>query len=399
MGSRDSGVVCRAGFDHESDPDLLRLHHAEWDRLREDTRAFRSDIAPDWDVWYLLGYEDIHTALQRPDLFSSRHVAPYTHVEPHQWIPLELDPPAHTKYRHVLNVRFSPAAVTAMEPAVRAQAAALVDAIAPRGSCDLIADFARRYPTTIFMELMGLPLEEADTFLEWVDRLMHTSNADDPDGSIRAAAAETIYGYLGGLIADRRHRPSDDLVSYLVASTVEGRSMTDAELLEMCFLLYMAGLDTVAGMIGYIFRHLAEHADDRGILVADPDAVPGAVEELLRFYGIVTSARVVTADTEFAGCPMKADDRIIIPYASANRDPAEFADAARFQLDRYPNRHLAFGAGPHRCLGSHLARLELRVAIEEWHARIPDYRIAAGAELRQHIGGVAGLDTLPLTWP
>jgi cytochrome P450 len=394
----DVRVPLRQGYDHESEPTLLREHHAEWDRLREETPVFRSDIAPAWNLWYLLRYEDAHGALQQPDLFSSRHVAPYTHEDPHQWIPLELDPPAHTKYRHVLNVKFSPTAVAAMEPAVRAQAAALVSAIEPTGACDLIAEFARRYPTTIFMKLMGLPLDEADTFLDWVDELMHTSNADDADGSVRARAAETIYGYLGALIADRRHRPRDDLVSYLTASSIDGRPMTDAELLEMSFLLYMAGLDTVAGMIGYSFRHLADHPDHRQVLVEHPESVAGAVEELLRFYGIVTTVRVATRDTEFAGCPMKANDRVVIPYAAANRDPREFANADRFQLDRFPNRHIAFGAGAHRCLGSHLARLELRVAIEEWHARIPDYRIADGAELRQHIGGVAGLERLPLRW-
>jgi cytochrome P450 len=388
----------RRGFDHSSDEALRAHHHVEWDRLREETPAFASDVAPDWTCWYVLTHDDAAGVVQDPVRFSSRHVAPHTHEEDHQWIPLELDPPEHTKYRHLLNLRFSPSAVAAMEPAVRARAVALIEGLAPRGRCDLVADFCQQFPTSIFMEIFGLPLEQSDTFLGWIDQLMHASDADDPDGSLRMAAAGTIYGYLGELIVERRSAQQDDLVSYLTAAQVDGRLMDDAELREMCFLLYMAGLDTVAGMLGYVFRHLAEHPDDRAALCRDETLVPGFVEEALRFYGIVTTQRVVTNDTTYAGCPMKAGDRVLIPWGAAERDPRAFPDADRFVLDRAPNRHLAFGGGPHRCLGSHLARLELRVAVEEWHRRIPDYRVEPDVELRQHIGGVAGLDNLPLVW-
>ena len=197
-------IPLREGFDHDGNPALERHHHDEWDRLRAETPVFQSDIAPEWNLWYLLGYDDLHAALQQPDLFSSRHIAPYTYVEPHRWIPLELDPPEHTKYRHVLNAKFAPAAVADMESRIRAQAAELVDRLAPTGSCDLVADFALQFPTTIFMELMGLPVEESDTLLGWIDELMHTTPIEDPDGAIRANAGQTIYGYLGGLIAERR---------------------------------------------------------------------------------------------------------------------------------------------------------------------------------------------------
>jgi cytochrome P450 len=246
--------------------------------------------------------------------------------------------------------------------------------------------------------MMGLPVEEAGTFLGWIERMMHTTDATDPDGRVRADTRMTVAGYLGALITARRKEPREDLVSYLTQAEMEGRKFTDEELLGISFLLYMAGLDTVAGILGYIFRHLAERPGDRQVLRERPEMIPDAVEEFLRYYAIVITSRLVTRDVELGGCPMRAGDRVALATPASCRDPQEFPNPNEFVIGREPNRHLAFGAGPHRCLGSHLARVELAVAIEEWHRRIPEYRIAEGAEIRQHIGGVAGLDTLPLVW-
>jgi len=183
-----------------------------------------------------------------------------------------------------------------------------------------------------------------------------------------------------------------------VQEEIDGAPVADAPLYAMCFLLYTAGLDTVAKVLGYSFRHLAENPGLRRMLVEKPEMIPDAVEEFLRFYSIATTVRVVTKDTEFAGVAMKEGDRIVCPTSSAGRDPEQFPDPDTFIPDRKPNRHLAFGAGPHRCVGSHLARLELRIALEEWHKRIPDYRIADGAEIGEYVGSVAGLTVLPLEW-
>jgi cytochrome P450 len=248
------------------------------------------------------------------------------------------------------------------------------------------------------MRLMGLPVAEAEQFLRWAHELMHTKPDADPDGAVRGGAMTSIMQYLGALISARQAEPLDDIVSHLVTSTIDGRPLTMEELLETCFLLYMAGLDTVAGMLTYTFKHLAEHPAHQELVRTRPDAIEGVVEECLRRYAIVTTSRVVTRDVEFGGCPMKAGDRIVTPTASANRDPAAFERADEFVPDRSPNRHIAFGAGPHRCVGSHLARLELRVALEEWHRRIPSYRIPDGSVIEQHVGGVAGVDRLPLAW-
>jgi cytochrome P450 len=285
-----------------------------------------------------------------------------------------------------------------MEDGIRAFCVELIDKIATGSGCDLQQDFARQFPTTIFMKLFGMPVERADELLAWVGQLMHTNADADPEGAIRGDAITKIMGFLGELIAERQAAPRDDIVSHLTGSTIDGRPLTIEELLEMSFLLYMAGLDTGAGMLSYTFWHLAGHPEDQQLVRDHPAAIPQFIEECLRRYSIVTTARVVTRDVEFAGCPMKAGDRIVASTASANRDPQEFDRGDEFVRDREVNRHIAFGAGPHRCVGSHLARLELRIALEEWHKRIPEYRLADDAIVEQHVGGVAGVDTMPLVW-
>jgi cytochrome P450 len=391
-------IALRPGFNHENDADVVANHPDIWDRYREEGRVFRSDAAS-WAVWYLLGFEDVREAFQQHELFSSRVILAFTEAhEQMPWIPLTLDPPAHTTYRRLLNQWFTPTAAKEMTPQIRARCVELIEGFRANGKCDFVGEFARLFPTTVFMKMMGLPVEEAPTFLGWIERMMHATDPDDPAGGFRGEIRMTVAQYLGRLIAARKAEPRDDLVSYLVQADFEGRRLTDEELLGISFLLYMAGLDTVAGMLSYVFRHLAERPEHRTLLRERPEMIPDAVEEFLRYYAIVITSRYVTKDVEFAGCPMRAGDRVVLATPAPSRDPDGFARAGEFVIDRKENRHLAFGAGAHRCLGSHLARVELAVAIEEWLRRIPEFRIADGAQLKQHIGGVAGLDTLPLVW-
>jgi len=391
-------VPLRPRFNHEIDPALMREYPALWDTFRADGRAFRSDAAR-WNVWYLMGFDDVREAFQRSDLFSSRTVIAFAEEkEQMPWIPLTLDPPEHQKYRRLLNPWFSETTAKEIAPRVRERCIELIESFRATGRCDLVTDFARLYPTTIFMKIMGLPVEESGTFLGWIDEMMHTTDDSGVSRTVRSSAQQRIMEYLGELINARRKDPRDDLVTYLTRASIDDRPLTDMELMAISFLLYMAGLDTVAGMLTYIFRHLADNPDHRKHLREHPESIPDAVEEFLRYYAIVTTSRVVTHDLEFGGCPMRAGDRVVLPTAAANRDPNQIAEADHFKIDRSQNRHLSFGAGPHRCLGSHLARVELAVAIEEWHRRIPDYRIEPGANVTQHVAGVAGLDTLPLIW-
>jgi cytochrome P450 len=415
MGSeaRDAPVVVdRGSWTYADDPDLVADPWTTWDRLREESRAFvASTAAADWDVWTLLRYDDVHAALRDPELFSSRSVLHVYQgpklIDPAEadavrgMIPEELDPPEHTKYRQLLTPLFAPQVIETLEPMIRAWCIELIEGFAARGYCDLNREFARQYPTMIFLRLMGLPEGGVGNFLDTVqDRirdaaLMGISEQESMTTGYIMATME----HMNTVLDERRAERQDDIVSYLLDVEVDGRPLDDTELQQICTLLYAAGLDTVAGELGYMFLHLANRPDHRRLVREQPEIIPAFVEETLRMYSIVTTNRIVTRDVEFAGCPMKAGDRVLLSMPAADRDPLQFPDADTFDVSRASNRHLAFAAGPHRCLGSHLARLELAIALEEWHLRIPDYTLAPGADVTFHIGGVAGVDTLPLEWP
>lgn len=348
-----SNVPMRRGFDHGTDPVLLEHLAEEWDRLREASSAFRSDAHP-WDLWYLTRFDDVAGAFRDYERFSSRQTN-YNVDDPHRWIPAEVDPPDHTPYRTSINPRFSPKAVAAMEPAVRARCVELIDEFAADGECDVVDQFACRFPTSIFMELMGLPLAESDTFLGWAKELLHSAGSGPEASRVRANASRTIYGYLGALITARRSERGDDIVSSLLDVEIDRRPISDEELLEMSMLLYVAGMDTVAGVISYTLQHLAQHPEHRQFLRDDPSRIPVAVEEFLRYFSIASPVRLVTGDTEFAGCPMRSGDRIVLATWPANRDPRQYPNADKFVINRQANRHCAFGVGIHRCVGAHLA--------------------------------------------
>jgi cytochrome P450 len=387
----------RPGFDPETDPELLAHHRETWNRFREETPIFRSDFAGPYDVFFLMRYADNLQALQDWETFSSSSVIAFD--QPHQqMIPEELDPPEHTKFRRTLTAPFAPNAVRAREQEIRELCVELIEGFRAGGAGDFRHEFAEKFPTTVFLRMMGLPVEQRDAFINRAHRALRTAHADDPDGSIRQTAAAEIVGDLAAVIEARKVQPQDDLISHVLAQEVDGERIGDLQFYAMGFLLYIAGLDTVANILTYSFKHLAENPGLRRMLIQKPEMIPDAVEEFLRFYSIATGARVVTRDTELGGVPIKAGDRIMYCTAAAGRDPEQFPDPDTFVPDRRPNRHLAFGAGPHRCVGSHLARLELRIALEEWHARIPDYRIAEGAEITEFVGSVAGLSALPLVW-
>ena len=381
-------------FDYHRDPTFLDDPFAGFDRVRAD-RVFFSTAQGGY--WVLTQASDIREALQHPAIFSSREFNIPSGVYPRTLRPLALDPPDHGKYRQPLAPIFSPRSVADRAPELRAICAGLVKAFAGDGECDLLARLARPFPTTVFVAMLGLPLEEAETLEQWNHDLLHAY--DEP--ATRQAAAKSILTYLDELVARRRREGPDafdDVLSVLLRTSVDGRPLDHDELLDYTFMLFMAGLDTVTAALGFAFHRLATEPDLQRRLTEDPALVPSAVEEMLRAHAIVNTARVVTEDVTFAGVAMKQGDRVLLSTALASRDPAEFDDATTVVLDREANRHLAFGAGPHRCLGSHLARLEMVIAIEELHAHVVDYRLAPDARLAIHGGGVFGIDHLPVEW-
>ncbi|GAT09446.1 cytochrome P450 [Mycolicibacterium novocastrense] len=244
-----------------------------------------------------------------------------------------------------------------------------------------------------------MPIERLDEFLDWEDKMLHQSGTGDEAMAIRLEGMTQVVGYFQTLI-DQRRTDADpdahDIVTAALGWTIDGEPVSDGDLLNCLLLLFMAGLDTVASQLSYAMLHLATHPADRARITAEPDLIRRAIEELLRVYPIVQTARKATQDIDFHGCPVRAGDMASFPLAAAGRDETVFPRAREVDLDRGITRHISFGAGPHRCLGSHLARQEMTVFLEEWHARIPDYRVTAPPV--EHAGQVFGLDSLQLSW-
>jgi cytochrome P450 len=370
------------------------------DEIRRDHPIFRSDEAQGY--WVFTRNDIIMDALQDPETFSSAATVPTIPDPPYAWIPIMLDPPLHTRWRQLLGGWFSPGRTGTLEGTIRERCASLIAGLKPKGGCDFVADFASQFPTVIFLAIMGLPVDELERFMAWEDKILHFDTETDPDYSQMIAAMDQVRAFMGELITTRRADPStrgDDLISAAIDWEIDGAPIPDEDLQSCLLLLFMAGLDTVASQLSYMFHHLATVPADREKLVADPSLIPGAVEEMLRAFTIVRLGRKVTKDVEFHGAALKAGDMVAMPLAFASRDEDAYTDATGVDLDRGVFRNLAFGGGPHRCLGSHLARKELVVALEEWHRIIPEYTVPAGEEPLEHSGnGVYGYDSLPLSW-
>jgi cytochrome P450 len=318
-------------------------------------------------------------------------------------IPVEIDPPDHIHYRRIVDPLFGPRRINQLEASLRSQAVELVDNMLEKQEFDFLEEFAVPYPTSAFLRLMGLPAddEHRSQFVQWMDRVIHAKGAPPADmaaqDAIRAEAGAEIYGLFAKMLDERSAKRGEDIVSILLDARFAGdRELTPLEILNFCFLLFIAGLDTVTSALGFGFMRLAGRPDLQDRLVSDRSLIPNAVEELLRYDSAVHPSRTVMRPCTIRGVEFQPGDRVTFPIASADRDEEVFEQADELVLDRHPNHHLAFGAGNHRCLGSHLARLELRIAYEEIFRRIPRFSVPDGANIHFHGGGVKGLDNLPL---
>ncbi|OBH62011.1 cytochrome [Mycobacterium intracellulare] len=351
------------------------------------------------EYWVFTDNSVILDGLQHPELWSSSVIVPTEPEPPYKWIPIMIDPPDHAKWRHVLAEYFSPGRVKGLRDAQESLAAGLIEQVVGEGRCDFVERISRVFPSTVFLTIMGMPVEDLEQFMAWEDKILHQSGVGEEVNAARFEGMQQVMGYFSGLIQQRREDPdpqADDIVSKAIDWTIDGQPINDLELLNCLLLLFMAGLDTVSNQLSYAMLHLATHPADRARIVARPELIPRAVEELLRVYPIVQTARKATQDMDFHGCPVKAGDMAAFPLAFAGRDKAAYPDARKVDLDRGVTRHLSFGGGPHRCLGSHLARQELVVVLQEWHKRIPDYEVAG--QPIEHGGQVFGVDSLNLTW-
>ena len=384
-----------------------------WDELREKCPIAHSDR---WGAsWMPTRYEDLYAIAQDFRHFSSRDVlvapigsGPQEGEEPDPEIPEALrnydvgappitsDPPIHTWARRLILSPFSLKSITKWEPETRDLSRTLIDGFIDNGRCDAAVDYAQQIPPRIIATMLGIPPEQSETFVEWVRGFLEfgLTNAE-----IGGEAGQKIFLYLWDRIQEHKQNPKDDLISYLLNAEVDGQPVPETHVLGTSFLVLLAGIDTTWSSIGSALWHLAQHPDDAKRLAAEPALIPTAVEELLRAYSPVTMARIVAQDTQYNGCKFAEGERILMNYPAANRDPEKFPDADKVIIDRAVNPHIAFGVGIHRCAGSNLARMEMRVSIEEWLKRIPSFRLEDPAAVTWAGGQVRGPRSMPVAFP
>jgi cytochrome P450 len=347
-------------------------------------------------------HEDVEFALRNADVFSSdMEAVSIGNVRP--LIPLQVNPPEHVKFRRLLDPLFAPKRVAVLEADVRTLSNQLIDDFIDSGECEFNSAFAIPLPCIVFLRLLGLPLEDLDLFLELKDNIIRPNGeaAQIPEAEFTRIQAETgqrIYAYFNKVLDEREREPQDDMLTGFLEADVDGHRLTREDILDICYLFLLAGLDTVTASVGCMVSYLAQHPEQRQRLVDDPSRIPGAVEELLRWETPVPGVpRVVTKDVELSGERLESGERVTVLLGSANIDERGFPEPADIDFERPANRHLAFGGGVHRCLGSHLARLELRVALEQLHERIPDYSIKPGEEPKYSMG-IRAVEYLPLVF-
>jgi cytochrome P450 len=358
------------------------------------------DVVEGDGAWFLTSADAVQYAHHHPELFSSARA--FDSIgSPLPLIPLAIDPPEHVRYRRVLDPMLAPRVVNAMEDELRRQIAELIDGFAARGGCEVMADVARLYPTQVFLTLFGLPLADRDRFIAWVDVINGGASlvGDAPNPEVLEAAL-AMFGYLQDAIAAKRAAPGEDMLSRILALSGDD-AWTEEELLGLCFLFTLAGLDTVTAAIGFVMLHLATNPELRRRTVADPTLVGPVIEEVLRLeLPAPMTPRVTVADVEVGGHRIPAGCVVQLALAAANRDPSRFPTPDGIDLDQAERGHLAFGGGVHRCLGSHLARRELRLVVEEFHKRIPEYEVAPGVTPAvEWPAGTLHLTSLPLVFP
>lgn len=382
------------------DAQALQDPYPVYQHLRDVCPVAHSD-AHENGFWILSRYEDVRMAFRDPDLFESGPSISIPALRTRsRLIPLELNPPEHGKFRRLLNPFFSPAAVDRLEARNRDITAQLTRELPRNEPFDFLKRFAYRQPVMaiwsagLLGDLIPIPGEQdpVETFQAWVHDLKH-----DPVRS--PAAAENIYGYLSDTIEDRRRRPQNDIPSFLVLADIDGRPLTDDEVLHILFLLFMGGVETPAGTLANMFLFLATHNTETERLRRHPDLIDSAIDEIIRAHGPSQAVRrTLRKDVELHGQSLKTGDPVLLLPNAADRDPREFPNPDSIIIDRFPNRHLGFGMGIHRCIGSHLGKLQVRAAVEETLRELPNPRLPEGAELTYSAGLNRSLKTLPLVY-
>jgi cytochrome P450 len=356
--------------------------------------------------WMLIGYDSVFKASRDTEAFSSAIVSaaqmkalmamiPAGAPRIPQARPINIDPPEHGKFRAPLQKTFSPKSALAMKEDIRALANSFIDDFASRGHCEFMAEFAEKLPVQVFLKMFGLPLERQVEYRALVKEHM-SDLTQDPIKSIMKL--QRIAAVMRETILERRDNPRDDMLSALWQAGVDGKPTTLEDMDDYAVLLFIAGLDTVVNGLGFAMRHLAQDPILQDKLRANPKAIAEASEEMLRRYTFTVPVRRVAKDMEFDGVTMKAGERVMLYLPAADLDPKQFSRSDQYDFNREERAHIAFGGGPHRCLGSHLARVELQTVYEQMLSRLPTFRLDPTKPVKFHGGHVTGVDSLPLVW-
>lgn len=370
-------------------------------QLRDDAPVFRAETS---NTWVLSRHEDVIAALLDHQTFSSVNgVFPTPPDAPflESFLPMMImmDPPRHDQLRGLVSKAFTPRRIAALEAGIDELAASLTEGLtSSEGRTDFVGDFAGILPAMVIADLLGVPREDRQQFRQWSSTLIQ-SNPAHGEVAEGLAAAAAVYGYFADFLADRRQKPRDDLMSALVAAEIDGRNLSDDELLGFCLLLLIAGHETTTNLLGNAAVVLAEHPQSRHRLAADPALIGHAVEELLRYDSPVQGlSRVLTADVTLHGTTMSQGDSVLLLFGSANRDERVFARPDVFDIDRKPEHQVAFGRGIHFCLGAALARMEARIALRALLLRLPDWAVDGDSAVRLRSGPIRGYLSLPIIW-
>lgn len=386
-------------FDH-TDPAWVADPYPVWDELRQRCPVAHSDRYG--GTWLPVSHELVSEVAYDNEHFTSRSVVvserPPGDDDPPAPIglapPITSDPPFHKVVRQMLLPAFTPQPIAALEPFTRQQCRDLLAATGGKTSFDAATEYAQHIPVRVIVKFLGFPVEDAGIFRRFIRHVLEDVDLPADD---RKARFTEIDAYVDSQIDDHAASPRDDLTSFLLQAEIDGHPLSRDHVRGTLLLMMIAGIDTTWSAIGASLWHLARHPADRERLTREPELIDTAVEELLRAYAPVTMARLVARDFDFHGHPLKEGDWLLLPFPAANRDPAAFDDPGRVRLDRSSNRHAAFGLGRHRCLGSNLARMELRVALQEWLTRYPGFELADPAAVTWSAGQVRGPRTLPVT--
>jgi cytochrome P450 len=377
-------------------PEFLAAPHAFMsDLVTTQPRIFFSPSQHATNAWCVTHYDDVYHVLRHPEIFTTRGSTAFPRDSNNYFhlIPLEIDPPDHRKYRALLDPRLSPRSVAKLEDTIRKLANDLIDEIVDQGGCEFTKAFGRPLPVSVFLDLMGLPQDMRDTFVRWAMGLLHAQ-----DRQVAGKSMQETVAYLQAVIQEKTQHPDGGAISTIVHSQPAGEPLSGQEIFGFVFFLFIAGLDTVFASLNNIFLWLAQNPARRQEIIDNPGNIDAVLEELLRVFSVTFSGRNLTQDYEMHGVKMKKGDKVTCILPAANYDPAAFANPKEVNFHRPRKPILAFTAGVHSCMGAHLARLEMKIALTEFLRRIPNFQVKEGTKIEYWPGGVVGPKVLPLTW-